>query len=76
MHIFASHQRADYVCASYVGAGGVHVARVMFAVGEAVWYVRRAVQCGRQVVRYEVFTAGEELFHVGDELLTVATAFD
>jgi len=23
-----------------------------------------------------VFTAGEELLHVGDELLTVATAFD
>ena len=43
MHIFASHQRADYVCVSYAGAGGVHVARVMFAVGEAVWYVRRAV---------------------------------
>ena len=27
-------------------------------------------------MRYEVFTAGEELLHVGDELLTVATAFD
>ena len=27
-------------------------------------------------MRYEVFTAREELFHVGDELLTVATAFD
>ena len=27
-------------------------------------------------MRYEVFTAGEELFHAGDELLTVATAFD
>ena len=27
-------------------------------------------------MRYEVFTAGEELFHVGDELLTVATAFE
>ena len=25
---------------------------------------------------YEVFTAGEELFRVGDELLTVTTAFD
>ena len=27
-------------------------------------------------MRYEVFTAGEELFHVGDELLIVATVFD
>jgi len=41
-------------------------------VEEAVWCVRIA---GRSV-RYEVFTAGEELLHVGDELLTVATAFD
>ena len=27
-------------------------------------------------MRYEVFTAGEELFHVWDELLIVATVFD
>jgi len=47
MHIFASRQCADYACASYVGADEVHMARVTFAVGEAVWYLpqwsRRAV---------------------------------
>ena len=36
MHSFASHQYADYVHVN-VGAGEVRVARVMFAVGEAVW---------------------------------------
>jgi len=39
MRIFASCQCADYVRMSYVGAGEVRVARVMFTVGlgEAVW---------------------------------------
>ena len=43
MRIFASHQCADYACASYAGAGEVCVVRVTFAVYvglgevEAVW---------------------------------------
>jgi len=27
-------------------------------------------------MKYEVFTVGEELFHIGDELLIVSTVFD
>ena len=37
MRIFASRKCADYVRASYAGAGEALVARVTFAVGEAVW---------------------------------------
>jgi len=39
MCIFASRQCADYAHASYAGAGEVCVARVTFAVGEAVWWL-------------------------------------
>ena len=39
MRIFASRQCAEYARPSYnyAGAGEARVARVMFAVGEAVW---------------------------------------
>ena len=37
MRIFALHQCTDYARASYAGASEACVARVMFAVGEAVW---------------------------------------
>ena len=37
MHIFASRQCADYAHSSYAGADEACVARVTFAVGEAVW---------------------------------------
>ena len=39
MHIFASHQCTDYVCASYAVAGEACMARVTFVgLGEAVWF--------------------------------------
>jgi len=37
MRIFASHQCADYVCASYMRVQVGHAWHVTFAVGEAVW---------------------------------------
>jgi len=37
MRIFASRQCADYTHVSYAGTDEAHVARVTFAVGEAVW---------------------------------------
>jgi len=39
--VYADYARARVIC----GASEAHMAcaRVMFAVGEAVWYVRRAV---------------------------------
>ena len=43
MRIFASRQCTDYVLVSYAGADEVRMACVMFAVGQTVWCVRRAV---------------------------------